>query len=315
MGIDYIVMALAPGLSWLFAGRLISGITSASMTTANAYVSDVTAPEDRSGAYGLMSSAFGVGLIAGPALGGWLGGWDHPRAPFWFAAICSLVNALYGFLVLPESLPPERRQRRLIWKMANPMGALKLLRSHPELLGLSGVTFVQNLAHEVYPTVFVLYAMNRYGWDQKMIGLALAVVGLSSIAISSLVGPAVKRLGEYPALFTGLLCGAFGFILFGWAASGFMFLLAIPLNSVWDLADPPVQTLMTKRVPASEQGKLQGAIGCLRSIAMLAGPGIFSATYAVFVSPGHAAPSAPWYLAAVMLAGAMLLAGVIMPKP
>ena len=311
LGIDYIIMALAPTLGWLFAGRLISGITAASMTTANAYISDITTPEKRSRAYGLMSSAFGVGFIMGPAIGGWLGGID-PRLPFWFASGCSLLNALYGFLVLPESLPAERRKKTLNWTKANPLGALKLLRSHPELLGLSGITFIQNLAHEVYPTVFVLYAMTRYGWDQRAVGLALAIVGISSIAISAgVVGPAVKKLGEYNALFTGLALGGIGFALFGWAGTGMVFLAAIPINSLWGLAGPPGQTLMTKLVSPAEQGELQGAIACLRGIAMLIGPGIFSSVYAVYVV---SEPGAPWYLAALLLLMAMMLTSVVLRK-
>lgn len=313
LGLDYIIMALAPGLGWLLVGRVLNGVTSASITAANAYVSDVTPAEKRSAAYGFMGSAFGIGFILGPALGGWLGQVD-PRLPFWFAAGCSLLNALYGYLVLPESLSPEKRQQKFKFKGANPWGSLVLLKSHPALLGLAAINFMGYIAHEVYPTVFVLYVMNRYGWNEGAIGTALAVVGVSSVVISAgVVGPAVKKLGERTALMLGLALGAIGFALFGWAGVGWVFLMAIPVNSLWGLAGPPTQTMMTQLVPADRQGELQGAIGSLRSVAMLAGPGIFSGVYAAFAQNGAAVPGAPWYLACAMLVISMVLARAVMP--
>jgi DHA1 family tetracycline resistance protein-like MFS transporter len=160
LGLDYIVMALAPTVRWLFVGRVLSGITSASITAATAYISDVTPVERRARAFGLIGAAFGVGFVLGPAVGGWLGA-KNPRLPFWVAAAFSLLNALYGLVVLPESLSPAKRQPRIRWKDANPLGALKLLRSHPELLGLATVNFLGYVAHEVYATVFVLYCFMR----------------------------------------------------------------------------------------------------------------------------------------------------------
>src|SRR5260370_31562335 len=178
LGLDYIVMALAPTVSWLFLGRVLSGITSASVTTANPSISAVTPVEKRARAFGMLGAAFGVGFVLGPALGGWLGA-TNPRLPFWVAAACSLLNALYGLLVLPESLPPEKRQTRFDWTKANPVGALKLLRSHTELLGLAAVNFLGFLAPEVFATVFVLYVIYRYGWNQRTIGISLAVVAIA----------------------------------------------------------------------------------------------------------------------------------------
>src|SRR5713226_7655597 len=217
LGLDYIVMAIAPTISWLFVGRLFSGITSASITAANAYISDVTPAEKRARAFGMIGAAFGVGFVLGPALGGWLGA-KNPRLPFWFAAAFSLLNALYGLLVLPESLAPERRPPHLRWKDANPVGALALLRSHPELLGLATVNFLGYVAHEVYATVFVLYVTFQYRWGERAIGSALALVGVSSMLVSAaIVGPVVARLGERRTLFAGLLLGALGFAIFGGA--------------------------------------------------------------------------------------------------
>ncbi len=177
LGFDYILMALAPTLGWLFVGRLISGITTSNISTAFAYVTDVTPPERRAKQFGLISAAFGLGFIIGPAVGGLLGN-VHLRLPFWIAAGLSLANAIYGFFILPESLPPERRAKKA-WHMANPLGSLTLLRSHPELGGLAIVTLLYYLAHQVLPTIFVLYADYRYGWSERTIGLSLAAVGLS----------------------------------------------------------------------------------------------------------------------------------------
>lgn len=314
LGLDYVVMALAPTLGWLFLGRVLSGITSSTMPTAAAYVSDVTPPENRARAFGVFGAAFGVGFILGPALGGWLGS-VNPRLPFWVAGGFSLLNGLYGLIVLPESLAVERRQAEFHWKDANPLGALDLLRSHRELFGLAIVNFLGYLAHEVYVTVFVLYATMRYAWDAKAIGTALAVVGVSSVVTSALlVGPIVKRLGERLTLFSGLLLGATGFFLYGWAPAGWIFLGAIGINSLWSLAGPSSQALMTQRVSPSEQGELQGALGSLRGIAMVIGPGMFSGLFAFFISPERLLPGAPWFLAALLLLAALAVAISVVPK-
>ncbi len=316
LGLDYVVMALAPTVGWLFFGRVLSGITSASITTAYAYISDVTPADGRARAYGMLGAAFGVGFVLGPALGGWLGA-ENPRLPFWFAAGFSLLNALYGLFVLPESLPSERRQKRLEWKNANPVGALALLRSHPALIGLATVNFLGYVAHEVYATVFVLYVNHRYQWSQRMVGLSLALVGMASMVVSvGVVGPVVKHLGERRALFAGLLLGALGFALFGWATAGWLFLVAIPINCLWALAGPSSQSMMTQRVSPSEQGELQGALGSVRSTAMLIGPGIFALTFAAFIAPERRVPvpGAPWYLAALLLLVATGVAWAVAPR-
>jgi DHA1 family tetracycline resistance protein-like MFS transporter len=311
---DYAVMALAPTVWWLFLGRVLSGLTSSSMPTAQAYTSDVTPPEGRAKAFGMFGAAFGIGFILGPGLGGWLGA-ISPRLPFWVAGCFSLMNAMYGLFVLPESLPAERRQPRFDWQKANPLGALVLLSSHSELLGLAVVNFLSYLAHEVYMTVFVLYVMYRYAWGQKAIGGALMIVGILSMVVSGLlVGPVVKRFGERPSLFAGLLFGAAGFTLFGWAPAGWIFLAAIAVNALWSLSGPPSQALMTRRVSPSEQGQLQGALASLRGIAMVIGPGMFSGTFAYFIAGNRSFPGAPWYLAGMLLVAAMAVAWVVAPK-
>jgi MFS transporter, DHA1 family, tetracycline resistance protein len=309
LALDYLVMALAPSIGWLFLGRVLSGLTSASIPTATAYLSDVTALEKRSRAFGLLSTAFGAGFILGPAIGGWLG-MHNPRLPFWVAGVGSLVNFCYGMFVLPESLPPERRQPKIQWRNANPVGALRLLRSHAELFGLATVNFLGYVVHEIYVTVYVLYVIYRFGWNPRMIGISLAVVGIASMVTYALVGPIVSRLGERRTLLTGLACAAAGFAMFGWS-SPIVFLVAIPVNALWALAGTTSQALMTRRVSPSEQGELQGALASLRGVAMLFGPGLFSLTFAYFIAPQHFLPGAPWHLATILMMVSLAIAWVV----
>jgi len=309
LGLDYIFMALSPTLSWLFVGRVISGITAASIPTAGAYIADVTPPEKRAGAFGLMGAAFGIGFVLGPALGGILGG-IHPRLPFWVAAGFSLVNAMYGLFVLPESLPRERRAG-FAWRRANPIGSLILLRSHPELFGLAATLFLSFVAQEVLPRTFVLYANYRYGWGEQTVGFTLATVGICSGLVQGvLVGRIVPRIGERRSLLIGLLFGVFGFAMFGLAWTGSMFWLGIPLMSLWGLSGPAAQGLMTRRVSPSEQGQLQGATGSLRGISGLIGPGLFTLSFASFIGARRDwhLPGAPFLIAALLLVGAIVLA-------
>lgn len=306
LGLDYIIMALAPNLMWLFAGRVLSGITSSSITTVYAYITDVTEPERRAGAFGLVGAAFGFGFVVGPFLGGVFGGID-PRLPFWVAGGLSLLNGLYGLLILPESLAREQRATTLQWKRANPLGALRLLRSHPELFSLATINFVGYIAHEVLPTIWVLYVIYRYGWNTKEVGFTLALVGIMSMIVSGgFVAKAVAWLGERMSLVWGLAFGVAGMLVFGWAPAGWMFVCGIVLMSLWGLYGPPAQAMMTHRVSAQEQGELQGALGSLRSITMIVGPPLFAYTYAIGIV-WHV-PGAPWYLAAALLAGSLLLA-------
>jgi DHA1 family tetracycline resistance protein-like MFS transporter len=310
LGLDYVLMALAPNLAWLFVGRVISGITAASVSTGMAYIADVTAPEKRAAAFGRVGIAFGLGFVLGPALGGLLGSVD-PRLPFWVAAGLSLANAMYGLFILPESLPPAKR-RAFEWRRANPVGSLKLLRSHPELSGLAVVVFLSNLAHVALPATFVLYAGYRYGWDAREVGFVLAGVGIcSAIVQGALVGPAVRRLGERRVLLTGLACGAIGFFAYGLAPTGVLFLAAVPVVALWGLASPAAQGLMTRHIGPTEQGALQGANGSVMGIATMIGPGLFAGTFAYFIEEGTRwhLPGAAFMLAAVLLAlGAVVAA-------
>ncbi|MBL8670265.1 MAG: TCR/Tet family MFS transporter [Alphaproteobacteria bacterium] len=303
LGLDYVLMALAPSLWWLFVGRLVSGLTAASISTAFAYVADVTPAEKRAGAFGVMGAAFGVGFTLGPAIGGLLGGMD-PRLPFWVAAGFSLANAAYGLLVLPESLPAERRAGLRLAR-ANPIGALGLLRSHRGLLGLAGVHFLYNLAHHSLPAVFVLYAGYRYGWDEAMVGLTLAGVGVCAMLVQGLlVRPVVARIGERRTLLVGLLCGTLGFAIYGLAPTGQIFWIGLPIMALWGLAGPAAQGLMSARVAPDEQGRLQGALTSAASVTGLIGPGLFSFVFAFAIAGGAhlGMPGAPYLLAAASLA-------------
>jgi len=309
LGLDYILMALAPNLGWLFAGRVISGITAASIPTAFAYIADVTPAEKRAGAFGMVGAAFGLGFVLGPALGGMLGG-VNLHLPFWVAAGLSLANAFYGLLVLPESLPPERRAK-FEWRRANPLGSLKLLRSHHELFGLATVTFLAGLAHEVLPHVSVLYAGHRYGWDERAVGFMLAGVGVCAAVVQGgLVQPVVRRFGERVALFTGLVFGATGFAIYGLASTGAAFWIGVPVMSLWGLSGAATQGLMTRHVQPSEQGQLQGANSSLRGIAGLFGPGLFTLTFSTFIGAWRDwnLPGAPFFLAAALLILALIVA-------
>jgi MFS transporter, DHA1 family, tetracycline resistance protein len=322
LGLDYIVMAIAPGVGWLFIGRTISGITSASLSTAYAYIADVMPPEKRAGGYGMMSAAFGLGFVVGPAIGGVLGNID-PRLPFWVAAGFSFLNFGYGLLVLPESLSLERRER-FSWHRANPLGSLKLLRSHRELFGLAIVNFVGSIAHEALPTIFVLYAMYRYGWNERTVGLAIAAVGLCSAVVGAgLVEPVVARFGERRTMLAGLIFGTAGFLIYGMASTGAIFWGGLPLAALWGLSGPPMQGMMTRHVGASEQGQLQGALSSLRGIAFMIGPLVFTNVFASFIGANRDwhLPGAPFLLAALMIAGSTAMAWqttrsrIILPEP
>ncbi|MEY2499209.1 MAG: transporter, family, tetracycline resistance protein [Verrucomicrobiota bacterium] len=301
LGLDYIVMALAPTIGWLFLGRMISGITAASISTGMAYIADIVPREKRAGAFGLIGAAFGVGFVLGPALGGLLGN-ANPRLPFWVAAGLSLANWLYGFFFVPESLSLERRKAFTL-RRANPVGSLVLLRSHPELFQLATIQFIGYLAHEVF-NVWAIYAIYRYAWSPGSIGTSLALAGICTAVISAgLVRPIVARIGERRTLYLGQFFGGVGLLLAGLARSGAAYLGSIPIISIWNISSPAANGMMTHRVSESEQGELQGAISSLRGIAMMVGPGLFTFTFAFFINPKMEwiVPGAPWYLGAFLL--------------
>ena len=312
LGLDYIFMALAPSLRWLFVGRLISGITSSNIATAFAYVTDVTEPQQRAKQFGLLSAAFGLGFIIGPAFGGFLGNVSL-RLPFWFAAGLSLSNALYGFFILPESLPLERRSKSA-WAMANPLGSLQLLRSSPGLGGLSIVSTLYYLANQALPSIFVLYADYRYQWSTRTMGISLTVVGVCiSIVSATMVGPVVKKFGERTSLLLGLTFGFLAFLGFALAYHGWIIFASIPLLALWGIAGPATQSLMSQRVDPTSQGKLQGAINGIRAVTGMIGPLLFTQVFALAISPRTKVrvPGAPYFVAAALMLASLILAYIV----
>lgn len=275
LGIDYLFMAMAPTLSWLLVGRIINGITAASFSTANAYIADVTKPEDRAKAYGLMGAAFGIGFALGPALGGYLGS-INLRLPFFVSAVLALANWLYGFFILPESLAVEHRSKTLNWKKANPVGALSLLASKPHLLGLSVIYALFQLAHGVFPAIFVLFVGWRFGWGPAEAGQMLLMTGVVTIIIQAgVVGRVVKLVGERGALLIGLTSALAAFLVYAFAPTGPLFLVGILAGALTGLIGPGLQGLMTRRVGPSEQGRLQGANSAIMGICAIIGPVVY----------------------------------------
>ena len=304
---DFALMALAPDLWWLALGRILGGITSSSFTVTFAYMADITPPERRARAYGWIGAAYSAGFVAGSVLGGLLGGWG-PRVPFWTAAGLALLAFVYGLLVVPESLPRHTRMP-FSWRRANPVGALRLLRSQRDLTGLATIYFLIYVAHNVFAAVFVLYAAARFGWSTWAVGLSLALWGVLDVIVQALlVGPLVKRIGDRATMIWGLAGGALGLVALGLAPDTPSFLAAIVLSAAWGLSMPTIQSLMTRRVSESEQGQLQGANQSVASIASVAAPIFFGWVYALSVGPS---PAIPVEGAAFIIAGAVLALGVL----
>ena len=309
LGLDYVFMALAPSLGWLFLGRIISGITAASFSTALAYISDVTPPEKRAASFGLMGAAFGLGFVLGPAVGGLLGGLS-PRAPFWVSAVLALLNVLYGWFVLPESLPREHR-RAFDWKRANPVGALAVLGTRKGLIGLVGIYGLYMLAHQALQSTFVLYTEHRYHWDAKTVGLMLAAVGACTIVVQgALVRVAVARMGERRTLLLGLTGGTLGFLAYALAGTGAALMASVPVFGLMFFTGPPLQGLMARKVQPNEYGLLQGANASIMGIAGVIGPVLFTQVFAFFLQPhrGLYVPGAPFFLGGALMATAFMLA-------
>ncbi|HSZ50033.1 MAG TPA: TCR/Tet family MFS transporter [Caulobacteraceae bacterium] len=306
--VDFLFMAFAPNLQWLFVGRVFNGITASSFSTANAYVADITPPEKRAHNFGIMGSAFGVGFVLGPTIGGILG--EHNlRWPFLAAAALCAINWIYGLVVLPESLPPERRSR-IDWARANPVGSLMFLRSTPNLLGLASVGLLFQLGFTVLPTIFVLYTGYRYGWTPQILGFTFMATGVSQIIVQAfLVGPAVRRLGERGAALVGLGAGALAFVVYGLAPTGWLYLCAVPIFALTGFVNPGLISLMSQRVGPTHQGQLQGASQSLQGIASFAAPSFYGIVFAWAVRHNSTLhlPGLPILASAALLAVAFLL--------
>src|SRR5271163_4955056 len=312
LGFDYLLMAWAPELSWLFLGRVISGLTASSIPTAMAYMTDVTPREKRAAAFGLLNAAFGLGFVLGPALGGILGN-VNPRLPFWVAGGLSLINGMYGLFVLPESLIKEHRSA-FSWKRANPVGSLSLMSRNRVLLGIAGLLLLGYIAQQSLMNVYVIYADYRYHWSDRTVGLSLAVVGIfSGLYGALLVKPVVRWIGERRAMVLGYLGGAAGYAIFGLSATGVLFWFGIPFLNLMSVAWPSAQSIMSHEIGPSEQGQLQGAVNSLRGIAGLLGPGLFTYIFCMSIgahAPVHL-PGMPFFVASGMLIAGLGLMVVI----
>lgn len=311
---DYVLIALAPNLAWLLIGRILSGITAASFSTAGAYIADVTPREKRAAAFGMLGAAFGVGFIIGPAMGGVLGGVDL-RLPFWVAAGLTLANALYGYFILPESLPIESRSR-FSWMKANPIGSLRFLRSRNQLLGLAGIFFAYQLSHQVLQNTFVLYTDHRFGWKEITVGITLTCVGILNVVVQgALVRRAISRFGERSCLIAGLLCCAVGYFGFGLSNTGNLLWCFLPVFALSGLFGPAIQALLTQQVDVSEQGQLQGVNSSLVGISGMIGPSLFSPLLAVGIRETWAPVGIPFYLAGAIILVACIYGAAVTRSP
>ena len=277
-GIDYLVLAWAPTMGWLYFARVVSGITAANISAASAYIADVTPPEKRAAGFGMIGAAFGLGFIAGPAIGGLLGAHDL-RTPFFVAAGITLLNWLYGAFVLPESLGKENR-RPFSWESAHPIKALVALKRWPIVFGLAGTHFLSVLSGNIYPALWVLYTGYRYGWDSKMVGWSLALVGiLAAVVQAGLAGKVLKRIGEKRGIYVGLLGMAAAMFCYGSANKGWMIFAIIFVGSIAGIGSPATQSMISKAVPADEQGAVQGALNSIMSIAGILAPVLWTALF------------------------------------
>ena len=308
-GIDYLVLAWAPTIGWLYLARIVSGVTAANFSAASAYIADVTPPEKRAAGFGMIGAAFGLGFIAGPAIGGLLGA-HGLRMPFLVAAAITLLNWLYGAFVLPESLAPENR-RPFKWSSAHPLKALAALGRWPLVLGLSGSHFLSVVAGNIYPCLWVLYTGNRYGWNSRQVGLSLALVGvMAAIVQAGLAGRILKIIGERRGVYVGLLAMAVAMGCYGAATEGWMLYFIILIGSLAGIGSPATQSIISQAVPADEQGAVQGALNSITSVAGIIAPLLwtFLFSWAIAPSRGLALPGLPFYGASLVSLAAAGLA-------
>ena len=300
--LDYLFLSFAPSLAWLFVGRAIAGITGASITTATAYIADISTKENRAQNFGMIGAAFGLGFIVGPVIGGLLGSLG-PRVPFMVAAALTFINFLYGYFVLPESLQPENR-RPFKWLRANPAGSLKQLKKYPALGGLVISYILIYLAAHAVQSNWSFFSIEKFGWSEKMIGISLGVVG---ILVATVQGGLIRfinpKLGNEKSVYTGLLLYSAGLFLFAFATQSWMMFVFLIPYCLGGIAGPAIQSIMSSSVPANEQGELQGALTGLVSLTSIAGPPMMTGLFAYFTKPG-----APVHFSgAAFLMGALLM--------
>lgn len=300
-GLDFIFLALAPSIGWLFVGRIISGIFGASFTTANAYIADVTEPEKRAQSFGMIGAAFGLGFIIGPSLGGILGEMGT-RLPFWVAAVLALINWLYGFFILPESLLPENR-RKFDIKRANPIGSLLNLKKHPYILALVLSLFLVNVSNFATQGTWSFYTIEKFNWSKMEVGLSLGFVGLMvAIVQGGLIRIIIPKLGQEKSLFLGLAINSIGLLGFAFASSSWMMYAIMVPFAIGGLAGPAFQGIISNQVKKNEQGELQGGLTSLMSIAAIVGQPLMLGLFRVFTKENGIAylPGAPFIMGSIL---------------
>ena len=302
LAVDYLLTAFAPSMLWLFIGRIFAGICGASYTTANAFLADITRPEDRAKVFGMMGAAFGLGFVIGPAIGGLLGEFG-PRVPFFVAAGLSLVNFIFGWFVLPETLAPENR-RPFSLARSNPIGALKVFANYRGVVPLSAVMFFYFLATSVYPAIWAFWGIAAFGWSEATVGLTLAAFGLvTAIVQGGLTGPAVKWLGERNTVVVGLLAGTIALIGYGVAPGLLVVLVLIVIHAPEGFVHPALTALMSREAPEDAQGELQGGIASLQSVGLIIGTVLFTQVFGWFMQPNTiiVSPSIAYFLGGGMM--------------
>jgi MFS transporter, DHA1 family, tetracycline resistance protein len=306
--VDYLLMSFAPNLFWLFVGRAFAGFCGASYVIANAYIADVTAPEERGKAFGMMGAAFGLGFVVGPALGGLLGEYGA-RVPFYVAACVSALNLVYGYFVLPETLPREKR-RAFEWSRANPFGTFKVFQTYKGVMPLCVVFFVYFFASSVYPAVWPFWGIANFGWSEFIIGFTLAAFGIvTAVFQGALTGPAVKWFGESKVVLIGLISAAIAAVGYGVAPGIIAVVMLFIVHGPEGFVHPMLTAIMSKAVPEDAQGELQGGISSIMSIAMLLGTVFFSQIFGYFMLPASPVQSPN---IAFFVAGALLVVVVAM---
>ena len=302
LGVDYLITALAPSVGWLFVGRTLAGLCGASYVIANAYIADITPPEGRAKAFGMMGAAFGLGFVIGPALGGLLGAFG-PRVPFFAASAVSLLNFVFGFFILPETLPPEKR-RTFDPARANPIGTLKIFRQYRQVLPLCGVLFLYFFATSVYPAIWPFWGASKFGWGPGLIGITLAAFGIvMAITQGLLTGPLVKRYGEWTLAYAGMIAGPLGCIIFGLSPSIGFVIMGLFIHAPEGFVHPMLTAIMSKEVPEDAQGELQGGMSSIMNIAMMFGTVFYAEAFGYFAkeNPFVVTPSMGFYIASGLI--------------
>jgi DHA1 family tetracycline resistance protein-like MFS transporter len=308
LGVDYTITGLAPTIWWLFIGRILSGIAGAAYTTANAYIADVSPPEKRAANFGLTGAAFGIGFVLGPALGGLIGQYGT-RLPFFVAAALAVANALFGLLVMTESLPAEKRRKFELWR-ANPVGSLLALRRYPTVMGFVGVLILMRLAHDANPVIWSYYVYLKFHWTTAQLGWALAFLGIiMAFVFGFLTRIAIPKLGEHNAAIIGMTAGAVGFAGYAFATQGWMMYPSMLVWSLMGLGMPAINGIISKHVPGNEQGELQGALASIGGVTSIIAPVMLTGVFSYFTGPQAPVyfPGSAFLAAGIMLALAALI--------